>query len=73
MVEKEKRTLEEVLHKEVYKVGDIEVIFQVKKAQAYKIIRQVKSVSDRLNISGMIHRKDYEDYINRDLSKKVGC
>ncbi len=72
MVEKEKRTLEEVLHKEVYKVGDIEVIFQVKKAQAYKIIRQVKSVSDRLNISGMIHRKDYEDYINRDLSKKVG-
>jgi len=58
-------SVKEVLQKEVFNVDDIKIIFQVGKQSAYRIIREIKSVSDRLEISGRIHRKDYEDYINR--------
>lgn len=57
--------LEEVMKKEVFTVNDIETIFSVKKARAYKIMKGIKSYSDRLNTSGRIHKKDYEDWINR--------
>jgi hypothetical protein len=57
--------LEEVMKKEVFTVNDIETIFSVKKARAYKIMKGIKSYSDRLNTSGRIHKKDYEDWLNR--------
>ena len=70
-MEQEKKTLQEVLQKEVFTVKDIEVIFSVKKNVAYRIIRNIKSVSDRLELSGRIHRKDYEDYITLYEKKTV--
>ena len=57
--------LEEVMKKEVFTVNDIQTIFSVKKARAYKIMKGIKSYSDRLNTSGRIHKKDYEDWLNR--------
>ncbi|MBQ8443740.1 MAG: hypothetical protein IJX25_00085 [Clostridia bacterium] len=38
--------------------------------QACKKIREVKSVSNRLNIKGQIHILDWQDYLNR--FSKVG-
>ena len=65
-MEQEKRTLQEVLQKEVFTVRDIEVIFSVKQNVAYRIIRNIKAVSDRLELSGRVHRRDYEDYLSRN-------
>ncbi len=62
-------TIQEVLQKEVFNNDDIKVIFQCGKSTAYKIIREIKSVSDRIGISGRVHRKDYEDFINRNLKE----
>ena len=61
-------TIQEVLEKEVFNIEDIKVIFQCGKSTGYKIIREIKAVSDRIGLSGRIHKKDYQDYINR-LSK----
>lgn len=58
----------QILEKEVLNVEDIKTIFGVGKNLAYKTIRQIKSVSDRIGIVGKVHRKDYEDYINRKLN-----
>lgn len=63
-------TLQEIMQKEVFNVKDIEVIFNVGQGKAYKIMRAIKSVSDRLEITGRVHRKDYEDYINRFDAQK---
>lgn len=63
-------SVQEVLQKEVFNVKDIETLCQCKKAVAYKIIRQIKTVSDRLGLTGKVHKKDYEDYINRTGNKK---
>lgn len=56
--------------KEVLCAKDIAIIFEINIQTAYKKIREIRSVSDRLGFSGKVHRKDYEDYINR-LDKKV--
>ena len=63
-------TLQEIMQKEVFNVKDIQVIFNVGQSKAYKIMRAIKSVSDRLEITGRVHRKDYEDYINRFDTQK---
>lgn len=60
-------SIKDVLEKEVFNIKDIMIIFQCKQAMAYKIIRQIRNFSDRLEISGHVHKKDYEDYINRPL------
>lgn len=57
--------------KEVFNVDDIAIIFEVNKFTAYRKIREIRNFSDRLGFSGKVHRKDYEDYINRDLKKEV--
>ena len=36
---------------------------------ACRKIREVKSYSDRLNIRGVIHRLDWQDYLNRFQKK----
>lgn len=51
--------------KEVLNVDDIMVIFQCKRNNAYKRMREIKSVSDILKVPGRIHKKDYFKYINR--------
>ena len=60
-----------VMEKEVFNVNDIMIICQCGKNLAYKIIREIKSVSDRLNLSGRVHRKDYEDYLERKNKREV--
>ena len=61
-------TIQEILEKEVFNIEDIQVIFQCGKSTGYKIIRDIKAISNRVKLSGRVHKKDYEDYINR-LSK----
>lgn len=59
-------TAKEILEtKEVFTTQDIMVICGVKDVTAYKIMKAIRSVSDRLGIKGIIHKKDYLDYINR--------
>lgn len=63
-------TAQEILEKkEVLKVQDIMQIFDCGQGLAYKIIKAIKSVSDRLELGGRIHKNDYFDYINR-VNKK---
>ena len=50
---------------EVIRAIDFANELGVSKATAYKIIRQIKSVSDTLGISGMVHQVDYQAYLNR--------
>ena len=59
--------IDEVLKKEVYKVQDIQVIFQCGQNKAYQIMREIHAVSNILGLNGRVHRKDYEKYINRDV------
>ena len=58
-------SIKEVMEKEVFNVKDIMIIFQCGQNAAYKLIREIRSVSDRLHLTGKVHKKDYEDYINR--------
>ena len=53
------------LEKEVYSVEDLMQMTGLTKDTCYKIIRQVRHFRDSLGISGHIHRKDWEYYINR--------
>lgn len=58
-------TANEILEKEVFTTQDIMTLCQVKYVTACKIMKSIRSVSDRLGIKGIIHKKDYLDYINR--------
>ena len=60
-----KQTIQEVLQKEVFTIKDISVIFQVKEKAAGEIIQNIKMISDRLGLESRVHKKDYEDYVNR--------
>lgn len=52
--------------KEVYSVKDIqELLGGVSYNFACRKIREIKTVSDRLEIRGHIHRLDWEAYLNR--------
>lgn len=70
METRSEKSIAEILQQEVFNVNDIEMLFKVKSGKAYKIMREIKAHSDRLKIGGRIHRKDYEDYINRNLKEK---
>lgn len=49
--------------REVIKVKDMMEMLGMSYKTATKVIRQVKSVSDRLQISGVIHKLDWIDYL----------
>lgn len=52
--------------KEVYSVKDIqELLGGVSYNFACRKIREIKTVSDRLEIRGHVHRLDWEAYLNR--------
>ena len=57
--------------KEVIRAIDIVAELGVSKATAYKMIREIKAVSDKLGISGMVHQVDYQAYLNRIDKKEV--
>lgn len=59
---------EKVLHQEVLDVNDIMILLNCNKAHGYEYIKQIRRYSDRLKKTGIIHRKDYEDWLARDLS-----
>lgn len=63
-------TTQEILEKEVFTKQDIMTLCGVKEVTAWKIMKSIRSVSDRLGIKGIIHKKDYLDYINRFDTKK---
>ena len=53
-------TANEILEKkEVLTKQDIMVLCEVEQTTAYKIMRAVRSVSDRLGIKGIIHSKEF--------------
>lgn len=54
--------------KEVIRAKDFVEELKISKATAYKLIRQIKSVSDTLGISGMVHQVDYQAFLNRFAS-----
>ncbi len=51
------------MEKEVYTIKDVEEMLDVKYDTASKIIREVRAVSDRLQVRGRIHRLDWEDFL----------
>ena len=61
------------MEKEVYKVSDIQVMLgNVSYSVACRKMREVKAVSDRLNIRGIIHKKDWEDYLTlKSITQKA--
>ena len=64
-------TASEILEKkEVLTTQDVMTLCEVGRTTACKIMKAVRSVSDRLGIKGIIHKKDYLDYINRFEIKK---
>lgn len=58
-------SVQQVLTKECFNVDDIAILFNLKKARAYRMLRQIKHYSDILGIAGRCHKKDYFKYINR--------
>lgn len=63
-------TAVEILEKkEVLNHQDMMIILQCKERTAYNTIKAIKSVSDRIGLSGRIHKQDYFDYLNR-VNKK---
>lgn len=58
--------------KESITAKDMEEMLGVKYQTALRIIRQVKSVSNRLGIAGMIHRLDWIDYLSNKKTNLRG-
>lgn len=54
------------MEREVYTIKDMQQILGgVSYPRAAKKIREVKYISDRLKIRGLLHKLDWEDYLNR--------
>lgn len=49
--------------KEVLTTKDLAEILCIGKTKAYQIMREIRYVSDTLKISGIVHRQDYEAYL----------
>ena len=63
-------TAVEILEKkEVFTTQDIMTLCEVKYVTACKIMKAIRSVSNRLGIKGIVHKNDYLDYINRFNTK----
>ena len=53
------------MEREVYTVSDMQQILGgASYSVACRKIREVKSISNRLDIRGLIHKKDWEDYLD---------
>lgn len=51
------------MEKEVYSIKDMEQMLGVKYDTASRIVREARAVSDRLHISGRIHKLDWEEFL----------
>lgn len=57
--------------KEIITLKDLgEILGGVSYTTAGRKMREVKKVSNRLNIKGMIHKLDWDDYLNRFNKKE---
>lgn len=64
-------TKDEIMNTAQYlNVRDIMKIFDCGRDTAYKKLREIKSVSDTMRISGKITVRDYEAWYNRPLAQK---
>lgn len=54
---------------ETYTTEQIGALLQVGTARAQQIIREIKSVSDTLGVSGIIHVQDYKYWLSLRLGK----
>lgn len=53
------------MEKEVYTIADLrEMLGGISYCAGARKMREVKSVSDRLHIRGLIHKLDWADYLN---------
>lgn len=53
------------MEREVYTVADMQKILgNSSYSIACRKMREVKSISNRLDIRGLIHKKDWEDYLD---------
>lgn len=45
-------------------------LLQVSTGKAQQVMREIKSVSDTLRISGVVHKQDYEAWLSARKGKK---
>lgn len=58
-----------IFSKEVLSVKDIKLIFDCSQDTAYKTIREIKSTSDRLGLSGCCHVQDYIEHYKLPIDR----
>ena len=58
------------MEKHTYTTEQISSLLQVCTGKAQQIIREIKSVSDTLRISGVVHKQDYEAWLASRLGRK---
>ncbi len=58
------------MEKEVYTIKDLMDKLGVCYTIAARKMREAKGCSDRLQIKGIIHKLDWEDFLNRGKAKK---
>ena len=52
------------MEREVYTISDLQnILGNASYGTASRKMREVKTVSNRLDIRGLIHKKDWEDYL----------
>ena len=51
------------MEKEVITIKDLQISLGVSYGTAAKKMREARAVSDRLHISGIIHKLDWQDYL----------
>ena len=59
------------MRKEIISIKDMQEMLGLSYATASKKIREVKAFSDVLGISGIIHEKDWQAYLDRFNKKEV--
>ena len=58
------------MEREVYTVADIQkMLGDASYSIACRKMREVKTISNRLDIRGLIHKRDWEDYLNHHANR----
>lgn len=53
-----------------YTTEQVSEMLQIGTANAQKVMREIKSVSDTLRIAGVVHKQDYEAWLKVRLCQK---
>lgn len=57
------------MERDVYTTQDIATMLSCGKATAYKLMREIKAVSDTLRIKGIVHKQDYQRFLESRVGK----